>query len=127
MRTKVANKRGGEWADKGGEGGELVHHPPSHYLVECTATSIDVCAAFTRLQGEWGSTNAGPYNTMHASAMSLFLMYLIIIIMPLLLRIPVSYRENYGMVCTCTRYGYGVCGYRCGVKNPDPRYTHAEP
>ena len=64
-RTKAANERGGE-------GGELIHHPPSHYLVERTATSIDVCAAFTRLQGEWGSTNAGPYDTMHASPPPLF-------------------------------------------------------
>ena len=53
--TAGLNEAANEW---GGEGGAHVHHPPSHYLVECTAMSIDMCAAFTRLQGEWGSTNA---------------------------------------------------------------------
>jgi hypothetical protein len=50
--------------NKGSEGGKLIHHPPSHSLMECTA--------FMRLQGEWGSTNVGPYDTMHASPPPLF-------------------------------------------------------
>ena len=47
--------------------------------------------------------------------------------MSLLLQIPVSYRENYGTVCTRTRYGYGVHGYGYGLGNPYLRYTHDEP
>jgi len=39
----------------------------------------------------------------------------------------VRHRAKTGTVCTRTRYGYGVCGYGYGVKNPDPRYTRAEP
>ena len=39
----------------------------------------------------------------------------------------VRHRANTGTVCTHTHYGYGVCGYGCGVENPDPRYTRAEP
>ena len=32
-----------------------------------------------------------------------------------------------GTVCTLTRYGYGVCGYGYGVKNPDLWCTCDEP
>ena len=61
------------------------------------------------------------YDTMHAppSFKKMYLMYLTIII-TLLLQIPISYHEDYGTVCTCTRYRYGV-------ENPNLRYTHAEP
>ena len=37
------------------------------------------------------------------------------------------HRAKTGTVCTRTRYGYGVCGYGYGVKNPDPRCTRDEP
>jgi hypothetical protein len=67
-RDGVTNKAS-EWVWT--KAGKLVHHLPSHYLVECTATSIDMCTTFMRLQGEWGSTNAGPYDTMHASPLPL--------------------------------------------------------
>ena len=68
------------------------------------------------------------YDTMHAPPhfFKMYLMYLNIIL-TLLLQIPVSYREDYGTVCTRTHYGYSVCRYGYGVENPDPRYTRAEP
>ena len=39
----------------------------------------------------------------------------------------VRHHTKTGTVCTHTRYGYGVCGYGYGVKNPDPRCTCDEP
>ena len=38
-----------------------------------------------------------------------------------------AHRNFYGLVCTCTRHGYGVHGYGCSVGKPDLRVTCIKP
>ena len=39
----------------------------------------------------------------------------------------VAHRENYGLVCTRTRHGYGFGRYGYGVRKLYPWYTRDEP